>query len=79
MHPIRSPFIVCGLLLAGALVTGCSDNDNSTSAPPDGNTPAVVTDFTLDDVNPTSDTFGQGVSPRDHLARVSAWYFGHST
>lgn len=36
-------------------------------------------DFSLEDVNGTSPTFAQQVSPRDHLDRISAWYFGHST
>jgi hypothetical protein len=36
-------------------------------------------DFHLTDVNTTSSTFGQDVSPRDYLEEVSAWYFGHAT
>ena len=36
-------------------------------------------DFHLIDVNDTSGTFEQAVSPRDHLEEVSAWYFGHAT
>jgi hypothetical protein len=36
-------------------------------------------DFQLPDVNSTSPTFGQQVSPRDYLGQTSAWYFGHST
>ncbi len=36
-------------------------------------------DFTLTDVNPASATKDQGVSPRDYLQQVSAWYFGHAT
>ena len=39
----------------------------------------LVADFQLVDVNPTSPTFNQNVSPRDYLGQVSAWYFGHST
>lgn len=39
----------------------------------------IVPDFSLIDLNPSSMTSGQPVSPRDHLTRVSAWYFGHST
>lgn len=35
--------------------------------------------FTLVDVNPASPRFNQGVSPRDYLEQVSAWYFGHAT
>lgn len=40
---------------------------------------ARVPDFHLPDVNPTSATYDQAVSPRDYLQKVSGWYFGHST
>ncbi len=39
----------------------------------------LAPDFSLVDVNPSSPTSLEFVSPRDHLGRVSAWYFGHST
>ena len=39
----------------------------------------AMADFLLTDVNETSPRFGLGVSPRDYLGGVSAWYFGHST
>lgn len=39
----------------------------------------MVPDFSLLDHNPNSMTYSTPVSPRDHLGRVSAWYFGHST
>ena len=38
----------------------------------------ALPDFSLVDVNSTSSTFNQSVSPRDYLGEVSAWYFGHS-
>lgn len=38
-----------------------------------------VIDFGLEDVNATSPRFGEVVSPRDYLQKVSGWYFGHST
>jgi len=41
--------------------------------------PDVVTDFSLEDVNKTSTTYGAPVSPRDYLEQVSGWYFGHAT
>jgi hypothetical protein len=44
-----------------------------------GIVPTLVPDFAILDANPNSATSGQLVSPRDHLGRVSAWYFGHST
>ena len=39
----------------------------------------LVEDFSLVDVNATSPTAGDPVSPRDYLAKVSGWYFGHAT
>lgn len=60
------------LLLASVAlaVTGCS---NSTAG--DG---GALPDFSLLDVNDTSATSGQRVSPRD-VNVVSAWYFAHAT
>lgn len=40
---------------------------------------APIADFSIEDVNESSATFGTQVSPRDYLDSVSAWYFGHST
>ncbi len=40
---------------------------------------ALVTDFSLIDVNATSSTYLQPVSPRDYLEQISAWYFGNAT
>ncbi len=45
----------------------------------DGVGGAAQPDFHLTDVNASSDTSGQAVSPRDYLEQVSAWYFGHAT
>jgi hypothetical protein len=39
----------------------------------------VAPDFQLVDVNATSPTYNETVSPRDFLGQVSAWYFGHAT
>lgn len=39
----------------------------------------VLPDFLLEDVNTTSQTYQQQISPRDYLGQVSVWYFGHST
>lgn len=36
-------------------------------------------DFSLTDVNGSSPTTGQSVSPRDYEGRISAWYFAHAT
>ena len=40
---------------------------------------AMVPDFALTDVNSTSSTYNQSVSPGDYLEQVSGWYFGHAT
>jgi len=47
----------------------------------EGSTPVseVLPDFHLADLNPNSSTFGQEISPRDHLQKVSGWYFIHAT
>ena len=54
-------------LAAGALVAAC------------GPSLEPAPDFTLSDVNSSSARYGEDVSPRDYLGRVSAWYFGHAT
>ena len=38
-----------------------------------------VNQFSLEDLNPTSATMGQQISPADFQGQISAWYFGHST
>ncbi len=57
------------------IAAGCGDDEPVNPGPGAGQVP----DFSLADVNPTSATFDQSVSPRDYLQKVSAWYFGHST
>ncbi len=39
----------------------------------------AVADFSLSDVNPTSESYNQSVSPYDFTGQVSGWYFGHAT
>ena len=38
-----------------------------------------VPDFALEDVNPSSASFGDSVGPADYRGSVTAWYFGRST
>ena len=64
-------------LAAVLLVTQGCDDDPAAPAGPDPE--EMVADFSLADVNPTSTRFGEDVSPRDYLARISAWYFGVAT
>lgn len=35
--------------------------------------------FDLEDVNPSSATFGEFLGPATQAGQVSAWYFGHAT
>lgn len=65
-----------------------SDTDTDADADTDADTDTATTDtaprvpaadFSLNDENPTSPSFGQAVSPRDHLQKVSGWYFTHAT
>ncbi|MCA9149695.1 MAG: hypothetical protein KDA92_10365 [Planctomycetales bacterium] len=51
---------------------------NATSLQAEGEGP-LVTDFSLEDVNPNSATYGQMVSPRDFQGSLSGYYFGHAT
>lgn len=39
----------------------------------------VIAPFSLIDVNETSETYQQAVSPADYLGQTSGWYFGHAT
>jgi len=77
----RRPFArtVSTLAVATAITLGCSDDDERTTAPTDPTPGDQVPGFSLLDVNETSATADERVSPRDHLGRVSAWYFGHAT
>jgi hypothetical protein len=67
-----------GLALAAfVFVLGCGDDPVK---PPPAPLPGdqAVPDFALIDVNPNSTSHSQTISPRQHLGRVSAWYFGHA-
>ncbi|MDJ0975659.1 MAG: hypothetical protein QNJ98_14450 [Planctomycetota bacterium] len=71
-----SAVLAVSLLLSGC-GGGCSScDDGGTPAP---NPAQLKPDFMLADVNPNSGTHNATVSPRQHLTRVSAWYFGHAT
>ena len=53
------------------LFAGCGDDITGAHNGP-------MPDFHLEDVNPASATFGDSVSPRQHLGEITAWYFGHA-
>lgn len=59
-------------LLAATLLFACQP------PPPQPVAGEQAPDFLLPDVAPESARFGQQVSPRDYLGKVSGWYFGHS-
>jgi hypothetical protein len=62
-------------VLLALLLSGCG-RDRHDPVRPVGQ---AVPDFALLDLNPNSATTGRAVSPRQHVGKVSAWYFGHST
>ncbi len=72
MRTTRWARLLLPLAAAAVLLGGCGDDSP-------GDPVIAVPDFALVDVNPTSVTYDQAVSPRDYLQRVSAWYFGHAT
>lgn len=59
------------LILLGACSSG--------SSPAPQAEPQVMPDFLLADVNPTSQTYNNDVSPRDSLGLITAWYFTSGT
>ena len=60
---LASSFVVFSVLSAGSSVATGDE---------------MMPDFGLMDVNSTSSTYGQLVSPRDYLQQVSGWYFTHA-
>lgn len=68
MMPSWNSFALC----ASAALVACAPADDALL---DG----VAPDFALSDENPNSASFGELISPRDHLEKVSGWYFFHAT
>lgn len=64
-------FLFCLVL---ALAACAPTTIEPSPAPGDGQ---PMPEFSLEDRNPSSGTYGQQISPRDHLAEVTAWYFSH--
>lgn len=62
-----------------ALLTGCGGSTGTGAQPPPIPETELAPDFALEDVNPTSATFGMAVSPRDYIGKVTGWYFGHAS
>jgi hypothetical protein len=63
---------------AGSTATSTVTGDQ-TAGTDEGSQGDVVPEFALLDLNPSSLTFEQPVSPRDHLEKVSGWYFTYAT
>ena len=53
-----------------------TDTDTDVGTDTDAGEPAP--DFALLDMNPTSPSTGEPVSPRDYLQKVSGWYYTHA-
>jgi hypothetical protein len=70
VHPHRSPSSLLSAVAAEVLEERLMLSGVGSDAQPD---------FHLTDVNTSSSTSGQAVSPRDYLEQVSAWYFGRAT
>lgn len=84
--PLRRAVQACLLavfLAAGAVLGSCggclSCGDDPPSTPPPPGAGTLMADFFLQDVNANSPGALGFVSPRYHLGKASAWYFGHST
>ncbi|HCH66327.1 MAG: hypothetical protein CL927_20585 [Deltaproteobacteria bacterium] len=58
---------------------GSDDSGADDGSDDSGDAGTSIADFSLEDLNPSSSTYGQPVSPRDLLAQTSGWYFVHST
>lgn len=59
------------------------DTDVEDTDPTDSDTDGAVSgapmpDFSLEDVSENSARYGEQVSPRDYLEKVSGWYFTHA-
>lgn len=67
------------LLVAGAFGCGSSDSSDPPGLEDAGSTAPLVPDFALQDVNSTSASSGQSVSPRQFMEKVSGWYFTHAS
>ena len=65
------------LSILAVLTMGCQDS--SSSSPEGWDHTGIAPDFQLEDVNTTSVSFGEVVSPREQLESVSGWYFAHAT
>ena len=64
---------------SSAADSSSSAASEDTAGTDEGAQDEIVPEFALLDLNPTSATFEQTVSPRDYLSQASGWYFTHAT
>ncbi len=79
---MRASLFALNVAVALAVLSACGPDAQTPPAPPvlDGGTePTVMADFSLEDRNPGSATFGEAVSPRAHQGAITGWYFSHTT
>lgn len=60
-------------------VVDTADTENPVDTGSVGPGPNAVADFLLPDINPSSPSLGQNISPRDYLQQISGWYFIKAT
>jgi hypothetical protein len=78
MHSWSSPRCTLPATVLFFLLAACGGGEELTNNP--GPTQGQqAPDFSIEDVNPNSATSASQVSPRQHVGRISAWYFGHAT
>ena len=74
------PYLVLPLL-SGLVFAACGQAPAQDPISSKGTSMALVVqpEFSLEDVNTSSPRFGERVSPRDYLQKVTGWYFGWAT
>ncbi len=76
----RNAILILGLACLGLLAPGCGSGCcDGGGAVGDGPPAALAPTFLLADVNTTSPSYQQLLSPRARLGSISAWYFGAAT
>ncbi len=67
------------LLTPSLLLLACATDPLERLSTPQAGVGTLAPEFALSDVNTTSASFEEDISPSQYLDRVSAWYFGHAT
>lgn len=79
---MRASLIALKVAVVLTVFAACGPDAQTPPVPPvlDGGTePVVMADFSLEDRNAGSATFGEEISPRAHVGAVTGWYFSHTT